>query len=262
LIAGSYGMIGAAQLTTKACVRSGVGLVSVHAPKCAYEILQISVPEAMVSIDKNTDLFSESGPLESYQAIGIGPGLGKHMITQAAFKKLLTQSAQPMVIDADALNILAINPELLQLVPKNSILTPHPGEFRRLFGKSRDSKAALILLQEKAIELGVIIVLKGAFTRIASPTGKIYFNSTGNPGMATGGSGDVLTGLLTGLLAQPYTPLEAARIGVWLHGKAGDLAAEQNHPVAMCASDMIKQFGSAMQLLSLHKNQKQELCKK
>ncbi|MEM6380544.1 MAG: NAD(P)H-hydrate dehydratase, partial [Bacteroidota bacterium] len=215
LITGSKGMMGAAQLTTQACLRSGSGLVSVQIPNIGNDILQISAPEAMTIPDKNQNHISQIPELDRYNAIGIGPGLGQEVITQQALQQLLKQAKTPLVIDADALNILSKNLTWLSLIPKDSILTPHLGEFRRLFGKSINSKAELKLLQEKANELGLIIVLKGAFTRVACPTGTMYFNSTGNPGMATGGSGDILTGILTGLLAQGYPPIEAALLGVW-----------------------------------------------
>lgn len=245
LIAGSYGMMGAAQLAAKAGLRSGLGLLSIASPKSGNDILQISVPEAMLIADPNSENISQIPNLAPYQAIGIGPGLRQAPVTQDALKTLIEKTQVPLVMDADALNILAANPDWLLLLPKNSILTPHPGEFRRLFGKSKDSREELLLLQKKAEELKVVIVLKGAHTRIATPQGTIYFNSTGNPGMATGGSGDVLTGLLTGLLAQGYSTVEAALLGVWLHGKAGDLAALKHHPAAMTSGDIITEIGHA-----------------
>lgn len=245
LIAGSYGMMGAAQLAAKAGLRSGLGLLSLQVPNLGYDILQISVPEAMVLADPNPKAISQIPPLDIYQGIGIGPGLGQAIETQKALWQLLEKTTKPLVIDADALNILAKNKEQLKTLPKNSILTPHPGEFRRLFGKSPDSKSEIQRLQQMAVELEVVIILKGAFTRIASPEGIVYFNATGNPGMATGGSGDILTGILTGLMAQGYPAVHAALLGVWLHGKAGDLAALKQHPIAMNAGDIISEIGAA-----------------
>lgn len=250
LIAGSYGMMGAVQLAAKAGLRSGLGLLSLHVPQLGYDILQISVPEAMVLADDHPKVISQIPALDAYQAIGIGPGLGQAPATQEALWQLLKKVKQPLVIDADALNILAKNNTWLKLIPKNSILTPHPGEFRRLFGKSLDSEKEIQRLQQMAVKLQTVIVLKGAFTRIASPEGVVYFNSTGNPGMAKGGSGDVLTGILTGLMTQGYRALHAALLGVWLHGKAGDLAALKQHPIAMKAGDIIAELGAAYSELS------------
>lgn len=250
LIAGSYGMMGAVQLAAKAGLRSGLGLLSLHVPQLGYDSLQTSVPEAMVLVDDHPKVISQIPALDAYQAIGIGPGLGQAPATQEALRQLLNQAKQPLVIDADALNILAKNKTWLEILPKNSILTPHPGEFRRLFGKSQNSKKEIQRLQQMAVELQTVIVLKGAFTRIASPEGVVYFNSTGNPGMAKGGSGDILTGIITGLLTQGYPALDAALLGVWLHGKAGDLAALKQHPIAMKASDIITELGAAYSELS------------
>ena len=245
LIAGGYGKVGAAILTAKAALRSGAGLVTVHAPKCAYPILQIGFPEAMVSIDPHEFVFSEAPDISRYQSLGVGPGIGTNELSQEALQELLNTSEGPVVLDADALNILSLQKKLLSQIPKNSILSPHPKEFERLFGPSPDHFARLELLREKAGSLESIIILKGANTCIALPDGRCFFNSTGNPGMGTGGSGDVLTGLLAGLLAQGYTSEEAAILGVYLHGLAGDLAAEELQQEALLASDIIQHLGKA-----------------
>jgi len=241
LIGGSYGKIGAIQLAARACLRSGAGLLTSCLPKCGYGIMQVSLPESMV-ITGSHDLMIKEAPATpaGYSAIGIGPGLGTAPETAGAFEQLLVQYHQPLVIDADALNLLAKHPALIRKIPPFSILTPHPKEFERLFDKTADDFERLTLARKKARELQLVIVLKGHYTFIAMPGGKGYFNTTGNPGMATGGSGDVLTGILTGLLAQGYRPEEAALLGVYLHGLAGDYAAAVKSEEAMIASDIIE----------------------
>lgn len=251
LIVGSFGKMGAAVLATKACLRSGVGLVTTHSPKCGYNILQISCPEAMANIDKATDYISEIPELSTYKAIGIGCGMGQKEETQIALLEGLKKVTQPIVLDADALNILPANPKLLANIPPNSILTPHPKEFERLFGKTEHDFVRNELQIAKAKALNCVILLKGANTCIATPEGDCYFNTTGNSGMATGGSGDVLTGILTGLLAQGYTPKDATILGVYLHGLAGDLAAEKIGQESMIAGDLINYLGNAFQQLNI-----------
>lgn len=250
LISGSFGMLGATQLCGRACLRSGAGLVSLYVPKIAYPILQGAIPEAMVMVDPNERTISQIPDLAPYAAVGIGPGLGQSSLTRAALWKLLRRIDKKLVVDADALNILAKEPAKLKALPPNSILTPHPGEFKRLFGASKNSWEQLDLLRKKSQDWQIIIILKGAYTRIALPNGRVYFNMSGNPGMATGGSGDVLTGLLTGLLAQGYSPEEAARLGVFLHGSAGDFAAQENSQPALTAGDIIQNLGKAFKKLA------------
>jgi NAD(P)H-hydrate epimerase len=245
LVAGSYGKVGAAILSAKAALRSGLGLLTIHAPRCAYEILQISIPEAMVSIDRHRHFISEWPDLEKYQSIGIGPGIDQRQTTVDAILGLIGAADLPLVIDADGLNILSKNSQHIGKLPANSILTPHPKEFERLFGKTANSFDRLNLQREQAQRHGIIIVLKGAHTCVALPNGQCYFNSTGNPGMATGGSGDVLTGIITGLLAQQYTPAQAAILGVYLHGLAGDLAAAELEHHSLVAGDLIRYLGKA-----------------
>ncbi|MDP3912686.1 MAG: NAD(P)H-hydrate dehydratase [Bacteroidota bacterium] len=245
LIAGSYGKMGAAVLSSKACLRSGVGLLTCHVPRLGYEIIQNSVPEAMTSIDHSKFIFSEFPDLKTFSAVGIGPGLDKTPESQLAFKKLLQEQLKRIVIDADALNMLAENQDWYHLIPENSILTPHPKEFERLAGSSVNSFERMQLQLQFSASYKVIVVLKGAHTCITFPNGEVYFNSTGNPGMATGGSGDVLTGIILGLLAQSYSPEDAALIGAYLHGLAGDLAAEKFSQQAMIAGDIIEQLGAA-----------------
>lgn len=254
LIAGSYGKMGAAVLSALACLRGGVGLLTVHVPECGYTILQTAVPEAMVLVDDDSDAFSclPANILDGYTTLGIGPGLGTSELTVQALSELLPAIKErqlPLVLDADALNILGKHRELLHQLPEKVILTPHPKEFERLTEPARHDFHRLELLQNFCTSYHAYVVLKGQYTAVGSPEGFIYFNSTGNPGMATGGSGDVLTGLLTALLAQGYTLLEAARLGVYLHGLAGDLAAKVLGAEATIASSIVAQLGEAFQRL-------------
>ena len=240
LIAGSIGKMGAAILASRASLRSGLGLLTVHIPKCGNTILQTALPEAMVSID-NSEAFSTGiENLNSYSSIVIGPGLGQHPETVNAFAAVLKQFKLPMIIDADALNILSSNKELLNHIPEGSILTPHPKEFERLVGTWKDDFERLKKQQQLAKQLKCIVVLKGAYSSIASSDGDVFFNSTGNPGMATAGSGDVLTGILTSLLAQQYSSLNAALLGVYLHGLSGDGAAYEKGMNSIIASDLVE----------------------
>ena len=245
LITGSFGKMGAAILASRAALRAGTGLLTVHVPGCGNNVLQTAVPEAMVSVDDHEKVFASEFNVDKYSVIGVGPGIGMSKETIKALGVVLRNFKRPMVIDADALNILSENRELLQLVPPGSILTPHPKEFQRLSGPWQDDFERLELQKKMASDLKCIIVLKGAHTSIASPNGWVFFNSTGNPGMATAGSGDVLTGILTGLLAQNYEPLQAAQLGVYLHGLAGDLAIPEMGTNSMIASDIINFLPSA-----------------
>ena len=244
LLAGSYGKIGAAVLAARACLRSGVGLLTVQVPRCGYAVIQTAVPEAMCRPDGHQNVLTGSSEVEShapadYSAVGIGPGIGKAPETLAMFRELLPTLKKPMVVDADALNLLAENRELLKLLPPNSILTPHPKEFERLTQSWDDDYQKLSLLREFARTHRVVVVLKGAYSAVATPDDEVHFNATGNPGLSTGGTGDVLTGVLTSLLAQGYDPVEAAVLGVFAHGLAGDRVAEQRGPVGMIASDVV-----------------------
>lgn len=242
LIAGSTGMTGAALLASESCLRSGVGLLTTHLPKSAMLPLQVYLPEAMISPDKSDNCFSELPDLQPYNAIGAGPGLGKATETATALKLLIQNANVPMVLDADALNIISENKTWLSFLPERTILTPHPKEFERLFGKTDNSAQRIELQREMSVKHNIIIVLKGANTSITFPNGSCFFNSTGNPGMATAGSGDVLTGIILSLLAQRYTPEEAAIIGVFMHGRAGDAAAAKLGMEAMIAGDITKQL--------------------
>lgn len=249
LISGCYGMMGAALLAGEASLRSGTGLVTLHVPKFGYSIIQTGFPEAIVSIDQSDILFSEPPDLSPYTAIGIGPGLGCKPNSGKGLKMLLERADVPLVIDADGLNLLSEHPEWFELLPKGTILTPHPKEFDRLAGESSSSYERHLKQREFASKYGVVIVLKGAYTGVASPNGAYWFNTTGNPGMATGGSGDVLTGLITGLLAQGMPSLDAALAGVYLHGLSGDLAADDSSQEALIAGDITRYLGKAFRKL-------------
>lgn len=248
LIAGSYGKMGAAILSARAAMRSGIGLLTVHVPKHCYEIIQTSVPEAMASVDAADEWFSTVPSTKNFVTIGIGPGIGQEKQTVQALKGLLESFNKPIVLDADALNIIGANRELLQRISQGSILTPHPREFERLVGTWTDDFERLQKQINFSKSTKTVLLLKGANTSISTPDGKVYFNNTGNPGMATGGSGDVLTGLVTGLLAQGYTSEESAILGAWIHGLAGDRAAGNKGQETLIASDIIDHLPEAFAL--------------
>jgi hydroxyethylthiazole kinase-like uncharacterized protein yjeF len=251
LIAGSYGKMGAAVLATKACLRAGAGLTSIHLPRAGYAILQSAVPEAMVSSDPNSYIITKiEEDISKYNAIGIGPGIGTANETKDLLQQLFSTHPKPFVIDADGLNILSGDKNLMAHIPKKSILTPHPKEFARLFGDTHNDIQRIEVARQKANELDLVIVLKGHYTIIATPDGKAFFNQKGNAGMAKGGSGDVLTGIITALLAQGYDSTEAAQFGVYLHGSAGDIAAEKLSMEAMIATDIIESLGAAFKMIS------------
>lgn len=254
IIAGSKGKMGAAILSCKACLRTGVGLLTVHTPSNCWPIMQTTVHEAMVDIDMQEDYFSEAKNTEKYDVIGIGPGLGMEEATVKGFKKLLRDYKKPMVFDADAINIIGKYPEMLSDVTPYSVFTPHPKEFERLTGKSENNFERLEKQKEFSKDHKVYLLLKGAHTSVSTPDGKVYFNATGNSGMATGGSGDILTGMITSLLAQKYDPLEATLIGVYIHGLAGDFTAERLGKEAMLPSDIVDQISEAFLYLSSLRN--------
>ncbi|MFC5270712.1 NAD(P)H-hydrate dehydratase [Adhaeribacter terreus] len=250
LLLGSYGKMGAAILSTRACLRSGAGLISVSLPKAGYQIMQTAAPEAMVLADpdekKLTELPEEPG---KYAAIGIGPGIGLAVETKKMVGNLLEKVKVPLVLDADALNILAADKTLLAKLPPETILTPHPKEFERLTQPLQDDFERLKLLRDFCENYRCYVVLKGANTCIGTPSGNLYFNSTGNPGMATGGSGDALTGIITALRAQGYSAEDACILGVYTHGLAGDLAKNEKGETALIASDIIENLGKAFKTL-------------
>ncbi|TBR19144.1 MAG: NAD(P)H-hydrate dehydratase [Chitinophagaceae bacterium] len=251
LIAGSYGKMGAALLAAKACLRSGVGLLSCFIPKSGYEIMQSQLPEAMVQTDINSSLLTKIDLNNSnFSAIGIGPGIGTASETKQALKKFLQINSNPLIVDADALNIIAEEKKLLEVLSSFSIITPHQKEFERLFGICTNDYERIKVASQKAKEFNLIVVLKGHHTLIATPDGKKFFNTTGNAGMATAGSGDVLTGIITGLLAQEYNSQQAALLGVYLHGLAGDIAAEKFTQEALLATDIVNSISLAFKEVS------------
>ena len=251
LFSGSFGKMGAVVLGAEAALRTGAGLITCHVPACGVSIVQSAFPEAMVEPDRNEKHLSEIGNLSTFSAVGIGPGIGTEPESQRALYKLLEECKNPLVIDADALNILSLNKGWFSLIPESAILTPHPKEFERLAGLTDNSYNRLHRQIEFSKEHKCIVVLKGANTSITTPEGNVYFNSTGNPGMATGGSGDVLTGIILSLLAQGYRPEDAAITGVYLHGLAGDIASEELCQESIIASDIIKSIGKAFNKIRL-----------
>lgn len=239
LIAGSYGMAGAAVLATRACLRSGVGKVTTHTPRKNYDIMQITVPEAITQLDNSDECFSGTVETESFDAMGIGPGLGQQEDTTIALIAQLRRTRCPIVVDADAINILGSRRAWLQQIPKDIILTPHPREFDRLSGNVGGSDyERLSKASEMAERLQAYIILKGHYSALCTPDGNVCFNDTGNSGMATAGSGDVLTGILTALLARGYAQRPACLLGMYLHGLAGDLAVKETGKESLVAGDI------------------------
>lgn len=245
IAAGSFGMMGAAVLCTRAALHSGAGLITAFIPKCGYTIMQRSVPEAMAVVARAEKYICGPLPEKKFTSVVIGPGLGKDKGTVRWLNYYLPGIKVPLLLDADALNIISENKSLLKKLPVNTILTPHPGEFTRLAGKSKNDFQKFELLKSFSKKYNVIVVLKGAHTCIATPDGDAYFNSTGNPGMAKGGSGDVLSGIIGALLARGLSPLNACIAGVYLHGLAGDFAAEIFSMESMAASDIISSLPEA-----------------
>ena len=249
LMAGRLGMMGAAVMTAKAAMRTGAGLVTVHAPRCGMNILQTAVPEVMYEPDKNERSITDMTIFHDHQAIAIGPGIGCFEETINALERLFKTTKNPLILDADALNCISLRPTLLSLIPPFSIITPHIGEFDRLFGEHNSSEERLKKAISMSQQYNIIIVLKGHYTATIRPDGRVYFNTTGNPGMATAGAGDVLTGIIAAFMAQGYKPEMASVIGVYIHGLAGDLAVEQTGEYGMIASDIIDNIGKAIRYL-------------
>ncbi len=246
IIAGSTGKTGAAVLSTRSCLRTGAGLVSVHIPRQSTFILQVAAPEAMAFPDVEDHCLTRMDyETNDFSSAGVGPGIGQELKTRFLLRELLEKIKKPLVLDADALNIIAATEGYLNLIPPKTIITPHPKEFSRLFGATESDFEKIELASSKAMEMNIIIVLKGHYTFVAYPDGTGYFNTTGNAGMAKGGSGDVLTGMITSLLAQGYTPEQSAVYGVFLHGLAGDLAAADLGMESMIATDIIEHISNA-----------------
>ncbi len=240
LIAGSYGMGGAALLSAGGALHSGIGKLTVHTPAANVPILQIGRPEAVLSVDPSEYIFSQAPAVDEYNALAIGPGLGTSSETVEALSSLLLSlGRKSLVLDADALNIISKRLALLRKLPQNTIITPHPKELERILGNCQNAYERLQMARELAQAANLIIVLKGAYTASIFPDKLVYFNTSGNPGMATAGSGDVLTGVLLSLLAQGYAPRQATILGVYLHGLAGDVAAREVGMRGMSASDIV-----------------------
>jgi len=254
IVGGSYGKIGAIALSSKACLKAGAGLVSVFIPKCGYTILQTINPEVMAVTDVKNDYLSEIQFDLLPQAIGIGPGMGQERSTKKGFYKFLKANKAPLVLDADALNILSQHKEWFSLLQPGSILTPHPKELERLTGNTGTEDEKREAAMEMALKHKIIIVLKGAPTYITDGE-DIYKNTTGNAALATAGSGDVLTGIITSLLAQSYSPLQAAILGVYIHGLTADIALPETGHQAFIASDIITYLGKAYLAIEQQKDQ-------
>lgn len=241
IIAGSYGMAGAAVLATRACLRSGAGKVTVHTPRRNYLVMQTAVPEAVLQMDHEETYFSESVDSTDFDALGIGPGIGQVENTAIALIGQIRRTSCPIVVDADALNILANHQAWMQQLPAGIIMTPHPKEFDRMAGSaSNNDYERLVRAQQMAEHIKGYIILKGHHSALCMPDGHIVFNATGNSGMATAGSGDVLTGILTALLARGYDKATACQLAMYLHGLAGDLAAKEVGKESLVASDIIQ----------------------
>ncbi len=246
LMAGSYGKMGAALMAATACLRGGAGLLTAHLPSCGYLLMQAQVPEAMVTTDSDeNNLTTVPGGLTKYKVVACGPGIGTEDRTAGMLHSLLLQAPRSLVLDADALNIISKNKEWLELLPVGTVLTPHPKEFDRLFGESQNSIERLTVASKMAVKYRVIIVLKGHYTGVFCPDGNVYFNNSGNAGMAKGGSGDVLTGITAALLGQYEDREPAVRLAVYLHGLAGDIAAREWSEEAMLPTDLVAAIGRA-----------------
>jgi NAD(P)H-hydrate epimerase len=248
IVGGSYGKIGAVVLATKSALKTGAGLTFTLAPKCGYETLQTSNPEAMF-IEGGID-FVNNFQVDEKTIYGIGPGLGTNEETAKSFLKFLKEYSKPLILDADALNIISQDKKNLKLIPEKSIITPHPKEFERLFGATKNSFERLELAKSKAKELKIYIVLKDHHTQVVTPEGKVFYNITGNSGLAKGGSGDILTGILTSFLAQNYSEEDSALLGVWFHGKAAEFASEKHSKESMLPTDVINEFGDVFKELN------------
>ncbi len=244
IIGGSFGKIGAVTLASKAALKIGSGLVSAYVPKCGYNIIQISVPEAMVEVDNDAALEYYNFKTKA-TVIGIGPGMGTVEKTALGFELFIKENKLPLVIDADAINLLSQNKLLLKYLPKNTVLTPHPKELERLVGTWKNDFEKLEKITKLSQDYNLIIVLKGTHTVVVNGTSK-YFNSTGNPALATAGSGDVLTGIITGLIAQGYKPVNAAIFGVYLHGKTADIAIQNTAHETFTASTILDYLPKAI----------------
>lgn len=246
IVAGSYGMMGAAVLSAKSALRAGAGKVTVVSPRCGFNVLQSSVPEAMFVSDKNDIVTTRINLRHEYNAVAIGPGIGTHELTVAALDDFLASTKRPVILDADALNCIAGRPTMLNNIPVLSVITPHAGEFDRLFGSQPSAEARLKKAIEMAHRYNIFIILKGHYTAIVRPDGRVYFNSSGTPAMATAGAGDCLTGIIASLSAQGYLPEIASLMGVFIHGRAGELAEYEQGLYGVTSGDIADNVGKAI----------------
>ncbi len=253
LIAGSYSKYGASILAARAALKSGLGLLTVHIPSSGIESLHTACPEAMLSVDEQHEFSSELPNVEKFNAVGIGPAIGVNDLTKHLLKQIFAHQI-PKVIDADAITLAAYDLTLKSQLPKEAVLTPHVKEFERLFGACKNAFERHQKQLECSKKYQLYIVLKGANSCLSCPDGSAYFNSTGNPGMAKGGSGDVLTGIIVSLLAQSYSPKDAAVIGMFVHGLAGDLAALEKGEISMLPSDLIEHLPNAFVQITKQSN--------
>ena len=251
LMAGSKGKSGAAIISAKACLRSGAGLLTLHSNKNTVNALISQLPEAMSISDSNADFISEVNNPEKYDAIGFGPGVGTENETQIALKKILQYFTGKLIIDADGLNILSENKTWLDFLPPETILTPHPKEFERLTEKHENDFEKIIALKNFSLKYTCIVILKGAHSAIAFPDGNVYFNSSGNPSLAKGGSGDALTGIILGLLSRGYTAQKAALIGTFIHGYAADIYSKKKSMESALINDIIELLPKAFKKLEV-----------
>ena len=250
MISGQKGMLGACILASKAALKGGLGLLTTYIPECAYDVIQKTLPEAMVITDKNANFIANyDNEINGFKYIGIGPGLGKAKESSTFLNSLLSQSKAKKVIDADAINLIASDKKLLNMLDENCLLTPHPGEFKRLVGSWDNDYDKLDKQRAFCKKHNCYMLLKGAYSSSCDINGNIYFNDTGNPGMATAGSGDVLTGLILALLAQEYNLIEASVLGAYIHGMAADLAMNKESQESLISSDIISYFGKAFKTL-------------
>ncbi|NBL65198.1 NAD(P)H-hydrate dehydratase [Flavobacterium sp. NST-5] len=248
IIGGSYGKIGSVVLASKAALKSGCGLITAFIPKCGVDILQISFPEAMVTADENETVISNIDIQFEPNAIAIGVGLGTSHVTAIALEHFLQKNKNPLVIDADAINLISKNKNLLKFLPKNSVITPHKKELQRLLGTWKSDDEKIVKIQQISHDYQLIVVEKGSPTLIYYEN-KIFENTSGNEALATAGSGDSLTGIITGLIAQGYEPLAATQLGVYLHGLTADLVWENTSKEAFTASDIASFLGKAFLFL-------------
>lgn len=241
LVAGNTGRMGAAVIAARACLRAGVGLLTVNVPQVERFILQTTIPEAMLVFRENSGL-----DFTAFSALGIGPGIGLDDKSEKMLVEVLSHLRKPIVLDADALNIVSANKKLLHIIQKGTIITPHPKEFDRLFGLHKTTDERVNTAIEKAKELDLVVVLKGYNTLITA-AGAAFLNSTGNAGLAKGASGDALTGIITAFLAQGYAPFDAAKMGVYLHGLAADITLKTQSMESMLITDVIENLGKAFE---------------